>query len=449
MSGRILICDTSLAGRITLRARIEAAGYGVDCAQTPSDAIECLNKTPSDLIILVARQQRGLTSDLATLRALGATPIITLLARDLEQARLKVLQAGADDVQTQPISEALLLARIRAIMRGQAAERDLHPEIDTLAALGFAEDAPPALTPSSGRIALLSADEERGTKLSASVRTLTRAKVIQNAISPAPKRVMPPQPDVLLIDAQDQPASDILRLVSELRSAAETRQAMQLVLFPPGAAKPAATALDMGADDVICDNSSFAEIAHRCGQLMRRKLQSDRFRDTLQNGLQAAVTDPLTGLHNRRFALSQLYAMCNRVENIAVLLLDLDHFKRINDTFGHATGDDVLVTLASRLRKSLRPSDLIARLGGEEFLIALPGMPRDGAEQIGQRLCRALEAEPFHSQPDRTPITVTASIGIACSTRLGDSPERLIAAADAALYEAKSRGRNRIHCTAA
>lgn len=449
MSGRILIADTSLAGRITLRARVETAGYKTCCAGSQGDIIERLVRVPYDLVILVARTERNLTDALAAIREHTSTPVIVLLAKTLEQARLKILQAGADDVQTQPIRETVLLAKIRAVMREQAAINDFHQDHETLHALGFAEDRAPGFGFETGQIGLFSQDHDRGLKLSASIRTLTRARVMQNAIVPAPKRVMPPKPDVLLIDALNHPGQDIMRLISELRSNAETRQAMQLVIFGPDGGAHAATALDMGADDVIADQASFAEIAYRCEKLMRRKLQSDRFRDNLQNGLQAALTDPLTGLHNRRFAMSQLGALCRRADQIAILLLDLDHFKSINDTYGHATGDEVLITLGERLKKKLRAGDLLARIGGEEFLIALPGMSRKGAEQIGQRLCQAIESGPFNAVPDQTPITVTASIGIACGPTGDCEPEAMIAAADAALYEAKARGRNRIHCTAA
>jgi diguanylate cyclase (GGDEF)-like protein len=159
----------------------------------------------------------------------------------------------------------------------------------------------------------------------------------------------------------------------------------------------------------------------------------------LQNELALlASTDTLTGLLNRRAFLSRARAATERGTTGALLLLDADHFKRINDRWGHAAGDACLCAIAERLRASVRPGDLIGRLGGEEFAVFLPGITPEDAVRAGERLCQAVavEAEAIEER-----FAVTLSVGAA----LGGLPlERLIMRADAALYRAKAQGRARL-----
>lgn len=155
----------------------------------------------------------------------------------------------------------------------------------------------------------------------------------------------------------------------------------------------------------------------------------------------AATTDALTGLKNRAAIFERLRAMLdNVVRHGAVLLLDLDHFKQINDQLGHATGDACLKRVAEIAAESVRAGDSIGRIGGEEFLIVLPGATSDSAMMLGERL-RLCIARSGLRHANGEP--VTASLGAAMAT-IGDTPETLVARADAALYEAKRGGRNRV-----
>ena len=156
-----------------------------------------------------------------------------------------------------------------------------------------------------------------------------------------------------------------------------------------------------------------------------------------------AATDPLTGVLNRRALDRLLVRETERCESqgalVSVLALDLDHFKAINDTHGHAVGDEALRAFAGRIRGPLRQSDHLARLGGEEFIVLLPGAALEKAHEIAERL-RAIVAEaPLVDAPR---VAVTVSIGVA-AFRPGDSGTELLARADAAAYEAKRSGRDR------
>jgi two-component system cell cycle response regulator len=163
---------------------------------------------------------------------------------------------------------------------------------------------------------------------------------------------------------------------------------------------------------------------------------------------EAAVRDRLTGLYNRGYfddRLSAEWAFVKRHQsNMAVLLIDLDHFKQVNDTHGHPVGDAVLRAAAGKIRESLRAEDLAARFGGEEFVVLARGTDMNGAQVLGQRLrTRIAQAEV---QAAAGPVKVTASIGVAVMRRelVFRSPSELLAAADTALYEAKDAGRNQV-----
>lgn len=169
--------------------------------------------------------------------------------------------------------------------------------------------------------------------------------------------------------------------------------------------------------------------------------------ETLQSGLkEQLVRDPLTGVFNRRYLDDTLPRVMAHTlalgKPVALLMLDADHFKRINDTYGHKAGDCVLSTLGARLRDNLRSNDIVCRYGGEEFLIVLPGMSQEHAIGKAEQLCKVVRQWPVEAL-DHT-LNVTVSIGLACSPLHAEDAESLVHAADTALYAAKTAGRDRI-----
>ncbi|MBP1771643.1 MAG: diguanylate cyclase, partial [Holophagaceae bacterium] len=162
---------------------------------------------------------------------------------------------------------------------------------------------------------------------------------------------------------------------------------------------------------------------------------------------QEARTDPLTGCANRRHFLqkaTQEFARLQRYGGeLAVFMLDLDHFKAVNDRFGHAAGDATLVALAKTCTAILRLEDVVGRWGGEEFVVLLPETGHDRAVEVAERLCGAVAATPI-APPGGPPFHVTASLGVA-SWSLGDTDvDVILGRADRAMYEAKHAGRNRV-----
>ena len=262
-----------------------------------------------------------------------------------------------------------------------------------------------------------------------------------------------PDAFVLVIGSDEGP--QMLQLLATIRSQANSRHCAILAVLDSDYATLGAQMLDMGANDLMRCTRSSEELALRLEALLSRKMVTDSLRDTVRSGIEAAVIDPLTGLHNRRYAMPHLSRIAERATRTgkpyAVMIADMDHFKRINDTLGHAAGDAVLVETARRLKENLRAVDLVARIGGEEFLIVLPGIGLGNARKAAKRLCQIIQDTPFEV-PDRTaPVNATISIGMTVidpvngtQSTVAQKPEALLDRADKALYGAKAKGRNRV-----
>jgi two-component system cell cycle response regulator len=201
--------------------------------------------------------------------------------------------------------------------------------------------------------------------------------------------------------------------------------------------------MEAGADDYVAKPYNAEELRARVRAGLRIvELQASLIaaRDLLR---EEAMRDALTGLLNRRGIDDVLARDCARASRertpLAVVMLDLDHFKGINDTHGHDAGDHVLREVAGRLRRIIRPYDEVARVGGEEFIIVAPGCDVDGARAVAERVRRSLSSAPM-TLPSGASIAVTCSIGV--SMNQTTAPNVVVHAADVALYKAKTAGRN-------
>jgi diguanylate cyclase (GGDEF)-like protein len=253
------------------------------------------------------------------------------------------------------------------------------------------------------------------------------------------------QPDLCVLDVS-MPGADGYTVCRELQAAGANAPP---VIFLTAHAHTTARidGLDAGAVDYVVKPFERNELKAR----VRAALRTKSARDALAA---EATTDALTGLRNRR-ELDELAdaLVCEARENgkqLACLMVDLDHFKSVNDAHGHPAGDAVLREVAARFAKRIRRSDVLARYGGEEFVVLLPDTDAAGALAMAARLRESLEAAPvlLGDGDDRVPIAVRASVGVAS---LGDGQDAagLVAEADRALYRAKSLGRDRIELAAA
>lgn len=449
MTGRILVVDAIPTNRIVLRVKLSTACYDVAQVASIRDALAAMHKQAPDLILTAADlpDMQGL----AAVRALHShplgrhVPLIVIAGRASPSDRLALLSAGADDVMERPVDDTLLLARMRSLLRARAAEAELNLREDTRRALGFAEDALGFDTPARLTCVPLgaSADDSLAGMLQSHLALRVASQSQDHLL-----RTAEPAPDVILLDDRDAGSEQGLQALPQLRAHAATRLAALVYLVPKADPTMAARALDMGADDVVACDAEPAELALRIQRQITRKRTADKLRANMHDGLRAAMTDPLTGLYNRRYALPHVDRIAERAaargRSYALLLADLDHFKTVNDRYGHAAGDAVLIALAERLRHHTRPSDLIARYGGEEFLIVMPDATRNSAKEAAMRLCQMMTDTPVRIA-EQDDIAVTLSIGVSIGRPdAGVSPRELIERADAALYAAKAQGRNAV-----
>ncbi|TCO73978.1 diguanylate cyclase [Rhodovulum euryhalinum] len=460
MSRRILIVDDVATNRIVMKVRLSEAHYEVLQASDGTVALATARRDRPDLILLdMTLPDMDGTELCRRLKAhpeTAAIPLIVVTGARSTEAKMRALEAGADEFLSKPLDEMILLARVRNLLRARETAEELALRNGTHRALGFAEAAE-GFAP-QGRVALISADPRTGRSwraalaplLSDALSTITRAE----ALTP-PEDML--TPDVFVIDSRLAPEGAGLRLVSELRANAKTRHSAVLVVVPETARETAAMALDLGANDLVSAPADPQELAIRIRSQLRRKQQADRLRATLEDGLRLALIDPLTGLFNRRYALPHLARIAERAagtgRGYAVMLLDIDRFKRVNDRHGHAAGDTVLVEVARRLKENLRPVDLVARIGGEEFMVALPETEFELACATAERLRTEIGARPVVLPDGAGEIGVTISIGVAFGSDRAPASEdadleaevkRLMEQADRALYGAKASGRNTV-----
>ncbi|OAN74402.1 diguanylate cyclase response regulator [Sulfitobacter sp. EhC04] len=464
MQGKILIADPIVTNRIVLKVKLASAFYTVVQAGTISEAVEIAASHAPDLIISALELPDGSAADLC--RQLAKWPQtrqigILALAGAIDHAtRMATLESGVHDVLVKPYDETLLLSRVRSLIRTYNAEAEWQIRDDTTRALGFAE-AEVSFAP-QGEFVLVGQDRATIQRWATGLRPLLGGKItLASGKEVMSKRLdgAPPDVFVLVIGPERTSAEDRLQLISALRSNARTRHCGILVLQTRPDATLATNALDLGADDLMIDGFDAAELALRLKALLRRKRMSEKLRQTVRTGLEAAVYDPLTGLYNRRYAMPHLMRVAEQARGtrrpFAVMVCDLDHFKRVNDLYGHASGDAVLIEVAKRLRGSLRAMDMVARIGGEEFMIVMPATTLPAARKAALRLCDLIGERPFDLPGSPEPVRITISIGMALDTLPQSSSEtaevsaqdagaRLMDQADKALYAAKVKGRNQV-----
>jgi diguanylate cyclase (GGDEF)-like protein len=259
-------------------------------------------------------------------------------------------------------------------------------------------------------------------------------------------------PDLVLLDVV-MPDIDGFAVCRWLKMNAATRHIPVIMLTVRAALADRVEGLHLGADDYLAKPFQDEELEARIFAALRIKATHTELRDRNQqlesmlHHVEAlAVTDALTGLFNRRrFAdvLKREFAVTKRYRNtLSCLLLDLDHFKSVNDRFGHDAGDQVLKEVARRISESLREVDLAARFGGEEFAVLLPHTSKKDAAVVAARLLTKVRRQEFKFGSEIVRITV--SIGCSGNTDVvSDNAEDLVKAADLALYEAKHQGRDR------
>ncbi|MGE0736975.1 MAG: diguanylate cyclase [Alphaproteobacteria bacterium] len=451
MTARLLIVDGT-GGLGPLAEKLRNEFFDVQTIADRTLAPAAARDTGADLIAVAAQRNDRAGAWMLT-RALRADPVsghVPILLFDdaaNQMERCEGLEAGADDILPQDAPMPLLLARIRALVRQKLLLDELRLREDTGLRLGLESGGE---TMQSQRLAgakLVVVASDRDGDL---FRALAKHAAYElNCMPPENVDVAAIEaamPDAVVLVLADVDAG--LRLAGRLRSLANLRHVPVVVAIAGGEPWKAGRAYEAGASDVVQWPAEGREIAARLSLLVRRKRHFDQLRENYRRSLDLVVRDSLTGLHNRRYLETHF---ANQVRHAAatgkilgLLMIDIDRFKSINDKHGHAIGDEVLRIVAERLLFGVRDYDLVARFGGEEFMVIMQNVDEAEAMKIAERLRRTVADRPF-TVPGlgAAALPVTVSIGMAL-TQDAPTPGELFLTADEALYAAKRAGRNKV-----
>jgi two-component system cell cycle response regulator len=457
MSARVLIVDDLFPNVKLLETKLGLEYFDTLAAMNGPDAIAICEQGLCDLVLLdvmmpgmdgfeVCRRLKGnpITAHI---------PVVMVTALDQPSDRLKGLDAGADDFLTKPVDDTALFTRVRSLVRLKAVTDELRQRALASRAFGMGDPLVDA-TAETGLDAQILLVEDRPGAAERMALALQQHHRVRVEADPMTAMQIAAEGDFdLALVSLDLAGHDGLRLCSQLRSLDRTR-GMPLIMIAEAHDRDRITrGLDFGVHDYLMRPVDRNELLARTRTQVRRKRYSDVLRGAMQASLQAAVTDGLTGLHNRRYLDNHLGVLfsdeATRNRPLAALILDIDRFKAINDSYGHESGDEVLRAFADRVRQLTRPIDIVARYGGEEVVVLLPDSGMTEAHTIAERIRERIQAMPFPVQRGQRSLPVTVSIGVAVRCADDESPGDMLRRADEGLYEAKAAGRNRVVAQAA
>ncbi|WP_181707814.1 PleD family two-component system response regulator [Chthonobacter rhizosphaerae] len=456
MTARVLVVDDILANVKLLEARLSAEYFDVRTATSGQEALDILDRSPCDIVLLDAMMP-GLDG-FETCRRIKNSPllmhipVIMVTALDQTSDRVRGLEAGADDFLTKPVSDLALITRVKSFVRLKMLTDELHLRArqgsvgveDRFSLADLTRNEP-------GRVLVVDDRASSSERIAQGLASENRVDV-EALPQEALFRAAEGNYDLVIVSIS-LADYDALRLCSQLRSLERTRMLPILLVAEPEDNARLLRGLDLGVNDYLVRPIDRQELLARARTQVRRKRYTDKLRDSVAHTMEMAVMDSLTGLHNRRYLESHLSTLVEqsiaRGRELSVLVVDIDHFKSVNDTHGHDAGDDVLREFARRVRKNVRGIDLACRFGGEEFVIAMPETDGELARMVAERLRQRIAGEPFRIAGGAKQLNVTISIGLASLDGAGETPEAMLKRADLALYQAKREGRNRVVAAAA
>ncbi len=451
MSARVLVVDDVLPNVKLLEAKLSSEYFDVICATSGEEALAIIAKSPPDIILLDVMMPgmdgfevcRRIKADPKA----SHIPVIMVTALDHPKDRVSGLEAGADDFLTKPVHDTALFARVRSLVRLKVLTDELVMRESTSQALGIE----PTLTLNgvedieNAQILLVEDQPRAATRVTEALEPLGRVDH-DSGTGDFPARARNKDYDLVIVSLGLE-GVDGLRLCSQLRSTDETRNVPILVIVDENNSRELLRGLEIGVNDYLVRPIDRNELVARARTQIRRKRYADRLRKTAHLNYKMATTDAVTGLYNRHFMAQHLETLLKNSaqanKEVSLMIMDIDYFKRINDAYGHAAGDQVLREFAARIVRNIRGIDLAARFGGEEFVVIMPDTDLDMAVVIAERLRAAIEATPFDVGAADGPKYITVSIGVASTRADGqESPQQLLDRADRALYRAKNEGRN-------
>jgi two-component system cell cycle response regulator len=456
MTARVLVVDDIEANVKLLEARLTIEYFETLTARSGEEALQICATEGTDVVLLDVMMPgmdgfevcRRLKSDPKTQHI----PVIMVTALDQPSDKVQGLEAGADDFLTKPVDDIALITRVKNLSRLKTLTDEMLMRASTSEQMGIGPD----LSVNGGNAGLggkilLVEDHERSAQRISD--TLSADHSIDLESDPQQALLTLPDSDYdLLMVSLSLSGTDGLRLCSQVRSLDRIRHLPILIITEPGEDNRLLRGLEMGVNDYLVRPIDKNEMMARVKTQIKRKRYSDQLRSRLEENVEMAITDSLTGLYNRRYMEGHLKTLVEeavqRGKPLSLLVADIDFFKSVNDTHGHDAGDEVLKDFSERLRQNIRGIDLACRLGGEEFVVMMPDTDLTKAYVVAERLRQCIADRPFKLAGD-TMIEITASVGVASHEGVDDTPDALLKRSDQALYCAKRDGRNRVVTDAA
>jgi len=451
VTARVLIVDDIPTNVRLLEARLSAEYYDVVTASSGREALTICDNQDIDIVLLdVMMPEMDGFEVCQRLKSNPKTqhvPVLMITALDQSSDRVRGLEVGADDFLTKPVDDVQLMARVKSLVRLKSLTDELRARAMTGQQIAI-EDALRAMdkiNTMGGAILVIDTDERHAERIKAYLTPEHDVDILTNP-GDAVFQVTGAQYELALV-SMSLTDFDPLRVCSQMRTLEHTRN-LPIILIADDADKPKVVrALDLGVNDFISRPVERNELAARVRTQIRRQRYALELRQSVNNTMALAVTDDMTGLYNRRYFDRHLGVMLSKAQELgrdmALMILDIDHFKAVNDTHGHDIGDAVLKEFSVRLKRNIRGVDLACRFGGEEFVVLMPDTDFRQAEAVAERVRQSIGERSFDVGAGR-PLSVTVSAGLTLNESLSDSPESLIKRADVALYRAKREGRNRV-----
>ena len=452
MTARVLVVDDVPPNVKLLEAKLTSEYFDVLTAFSGPEALEVISREHPDIVLLDVMMPgmdgfevcRRIKADKVT----AHIPVVMVTALDQPSDRVAGLDAGADDFLTKPVQDLALFARVRSLVRLKVMMDELRNREATGVNMGWDNVPSTELEinlPADGSILIVDEQERVMERIARALDDVGELTFMSGGDDVA-ERAREKNFDLIIVSLTMR-NTDGLRVCSKLRSFEETRHVPILVMVDDGNTKLLVRALEMGVNDYVVRPVDRMEFLARVKTQLRRKRYADKLWENFHMSMQLATTDAVTGLYNRHYLTShmetQIQSADRKGKTLSVLMMDIDHFKRVNDTHGHAVGDRVLKEFAMRIGKNIRGVDLAARYGGEEFVVMMPETPVDWALMIAERLREEIADNPFEVGLKDGPLNITVSIGVAAS-QADETPSQLLEVADKALYAAKEGGRNKV-----
>jgi two-component system cell cycle response regulator len=454
MTARVLVVDDILPNVKLLEAKLNAEYYDVVTALNGPDALKKVEESNPDVVLLDVMMPGmdgfEVCNRIKTNPATAHIPVVMVTALTDSEDRVRGLENGADDFLSKPVNDIALMARVRSLVRLKMTIDEWRARENTASQLGVGEDGASVMNQpvDQAKVLVVEDMEFEATRIRDALERDRDEVTVVNGGMQALQQIGQNEFDLIIVSLNLK-NEDGVRFCLHLRSNERTRSTPIVMLAGEDDMPRIAHGLEIGAHDYVLRPLDKNEFLARCRTQIRRKRFQERLRANYEVSLSMALMDGLTGLYNRRYLEVHLQKMLQNAaaskKPMGILYMDIDHFKSVNDTYGHNVGDEILKGFAARIKDSLRSFDLVARLGGEEFVAVLPDTTEDVAHAIAERLRRTIADKPFPCSTPEGILTVTSSFGGTVISG-GDAEslniQDVLKRSDAQLYEAKHNGRN-------